>query len=175
MWRGDEVSTYFWADLHLGHKNIIEYSDGHRPTTTKDHDEWIVDQWNSVVNPQDLTYILGDIAFDEKKLVLLDRMNGLKRVVLGNHDSGRLNKMRKYVQRFYGLTYQPYGFWMSHAPMHPSCLGDRFNVHGHRHQGFVKKLDALNREIPDRRYICVSVEHYNKPVSLDELREMRMK
>ena len=43
------------ADLHIGCTNSFE----HR---TLEHDEILVKNWNSVVNNNDTTFILGDIG-----------------------------------------------------------------------------------------------------------------
>ena len=53
---------YFTSDLHLGHKNIIEYED--RPWVNVDDMTYgIINRWNSIVKPNDEVYILGDFAF----------------------------------------------------------------------------------------------------------------
>ena len=49
----------FIADLHFGHRWMSEHR-GFPDVFT--HDEFIVNQWNSVVNKKDVTYILGDIT-----------------------------------------------------------------------------------------------------------------
>lgn len=49
---------YFTSDLHLGHKNIIEYED--RPwQTVEDITIGLIKNWNEVVKPNDEVYILG--------------------------------------------------------------------------------------------------------------------
>jgi len=155
------MSTFCWADLHLGHKKIIEYSDGHRPVSQENHDQWIVSQWNSVVNEQDTVYILGDVSFSNQGWKLLDEMNGRKRLVAGNHDTGRIPLLKKYFERIYGIhKYQ--GMWLSHAPIHPWALRGKVNVHGHCHQFTIN----------DPRYLCISVEQFSKPVSLETLRTL---
>ena len=74
----------FIADLHLGHKFMAT----HRGfASVEEHDEHIITQWNSVVHKRDTTYILGDVTMEKaEQYALLDRLNGAKRVVLGNHD-----------------------------------------------------------------------------------------
>lgn len=152
----------FIADLHLGHKGIVGYSGPERGgvTTTDEHDQWIVDQWNSVCNKGDTIWILGDVCMDIEKLPLLAKMKGTKKLILGNHDEFPLEEYAKYFDYIHGFEKYK-GFWLSHAPIHPEELRGKINVHGHVHHKIVN----------DPRYICVCVEQVNGlPVSLDELR-----
>ena len=52
-------------------------------------DEEIIKRWNRTVTPQDHTYILGDFAFcnAEKAIQHLQRLNGKKTLIIGNHDT----------------------------------------------------------------------------------------
>lgn len=55
------MTRFFTADLHIGHRNIIDYS--HRPF--RDADEMnaaLVDVWNETVGPDDEVIVLGDFA-----------------------------------------------------------------------------------------------------------------
>mgnify|MGYP002477993094 CR=1 FL=1 len=56
----------FIADLHLGHTNMA-IKRGF--LTVEEHDEYIITQWNSVVNKRDVTYILGDITMEKKSFI----------------------------------------------------------------------------------------------------------
>jgi calcineurin-like phosphoesterase family protein len=74
----------FIADLHLSHQNMATRRGF---SSIEEHDEHIIAQWNSVVSKRDVTYILGDVTMEKSSpYPLLDRLNGLKHVVLGNHD-----------------------------------------------------------------------------------------
>ncbi len=90
--------TFFIADTHFGHLNILRLSK--RPfRTIAEHDEALVQNWNRVVTPDDTVYHLGDFAYgldDEGDRLqwLFSRLNGRKHLVLGNHDlddSGRMH------------------------------------------------------------------------------------
>lgn len=53
--------------------------------------EALIRNWNAVVGPDDLVFHLGDFAFklcDEAERIrgIFHRLNGRKRLVLGNHD-----------------------------------------------------------------------------------------
>lgn len=158
------MNIFFISDLHLGHKNIMEYSKGFRcGQTIQEHDDWLVSKWNSVVTKNDAVYVLGDVAFGHKNLERLNEMKGQKFLIRGNHDAGDLSIFSKYFQNIYGLLKYK-GYWLSHAPIHPCSLRDEFNIHGHLH---THKLDDL-------RYINVCVEHSNGiPISLEAINLMR--
>lgn len=159
----------FIADLHLGHTNMAS----HRGfTSVEEHDEHIITQWNNVVNKRDVTYILGDVTMEKKSSYpLLDRLNGVKHVVLGNHDRRQdVPHLLQHVENVAGMV-QYKGIMLTHAPIHPMELEYRFNknIHGHIHDKVVMKmLDGW--EVIDERYFCVSCEQVDyKPKTLEEL------
>ncbi len=146
-------NVFVISDLHIGHKRILEFSSQWRGGKTIDeHDEWIVDQWNSVVNKKDKVFVLGDVCFDLKKLCFLDRMKGRKDLILGNHDQFKISEYQKYFQNIHGIT-KYRGTWLSHVPVHPDNLRRLPNIHGHMHDKSVRIGDRL-----DTRYANVSVE-----------------
>lgn len=79
--------TFFTADLHFGHKNIIKYDN--RPFfTVGEMDNALIDNWNSVVSDKDDVYILGDVSWypGHETASLLNVLKGRKHLILGNHD-----------------------------------------------------------------------------------------
>lgn len=78
------MSVLFTADSHWSHANILRYC--HRPfKTVGEMDAALVQNWNTVVRPEDTVYHLGDFTFiDHEKY--LKRLNGTVHLVLGNHD-----------------------------------------------------------------------------------------
>lgn len=164
----------FIADLHLGHENMAKKRGF---SSAEEHDEHIVKMWNSAVNKRDITYILGDVTMERNhSYPLLKRLNGMKKVVLGNHDKpGHVPELLTYVQSVSALEKYK-GVWLSHCPVHPMELDYRVkrNIHGHIHEKFVEKwftflgFNVFKRV--DRRYHCVSCEHVDyTPKTLKEL------
>jgi calcineurin-like phosphoesterase family protein len=159
----------FIADLHLGHTNMATRRGF---STVEEHDEHIIASWNSVVDKRDVTYILGDVTMEKKSsYALLDRLNGVKHVVLGNHDRRQdVPHLLQHVTSVAGMI-QYKGIILTHCPIHPMELEYRFprNIHGHIHDSQVMKILDGWEEI-DYRYICVSCERVDyKPKSLTEL------
>jgi calcineurin-like phosphoesterase family protein len=145
--------------------------------SAEEHDEYLIAQWNSVVHKRDITYVLGDVTMEKSTPYhLLDRLNGKKHIVLGNHDRRQdVNDLLHYVDSVAGMI-QYKGIMLTHCPIHPAELEYRFpyNIHGHIHAKLVtypvtlfgfKLFDRV-----DRRYFCVSCEHVDfKPKTLTEL------
>lgn len=159
----------FIADLHLGHANIAQRRGF---ATVEEHDEFVISQWNQVVHKRDVTYILGDVTMEKSSpYALLDRLNGLKHVVLGNHDRRQdVKKLLEHVESVAGMI-QYKGVMLTHCPIHPMELSYRFkrNIHGHIHDNQVMIEDS-GKERPDSRYICVSCERVDyQPKTLEEL------
>lgn len=79
---------FYTSDLHLDHKNIIKYES--RPFPDIDQmNETIIANWNRRVSPSDEIYVLSDFAFcgGARANALLERLNGTKFLIKGNHDS----------------------------------------------------------------------------------------
>lgn len=169
--------SYVIADLHFGHKGLLSFtnSDGSpaRPFASLDEmAEAIIDNCNRVIRPQDKLYILGDIAFSDKSLELVRRINGHKRAVLGNHDQSDARRYADIFKRVYGAKVLD-GLLLTHIPVHPSALTRRsmqVNVHGHLHSEVVMRGQAPR--FVDSRYVCVSVEQTGyAPISIDQIRK----
>ncbi len=85
------MKILFTADTHLGHSNIIKYTN--RPfADVKEMDTELVKRWNEVVGPYDVVYHLGDFCLGKGKEAhdYFVRLNGQIKV-LGypwHHDRG---------------------------------------------------------------------------------------
>lgn len=169
------------SDTHFGHENIIKYCN--RPfKDTQEMDEHMIEQWNKVVKPGDKIYHLGDVFFGEENASkIFPRLNGQKRLILGNHDNGKNKLLQSIFNKIEVWRMFPeFGLLLTHIPVHSSTLrvfvdespnhteGDcgsvkkQFkNVHGHIHQN----------PSPEGPYQCVCVEQINyTPVNIEELR-----
>lgn len=157
---------FFVADLHLGHRRILEFKPDRPFAETGDidaHDEYIIGQWNDTIAPRDRVYILGDLCLKsvEGARRLLERLGGRKYLVTGNHDSC-LRRLGDYfvrveqimtlnVRRFnYTFLEKDREFVMCHYPLAdwPGRENGAINLHGHCHGSF----DVANRESALKRF-----------------------
>lgn len=159
------ANVFFIGDLHLGHKNIMKF--GQRNfDTIEHHDEAMIDLWNSKVkSKRDLVWVLGDVAMSTEAMKILEKAQGHKRLIMGNHDREPISEYLKYFEDIRAFE-KRYGFVMSHVPIHPNEMVYRswnYNVHGHIHDP--KK--NLNVDT----YFNVNVDSIGLiPLELDELR-----
>jgi calcineurin-like phosphoesterase family protein len=179
--------TYWlYGDLHFQHENMSSFllDDGSiaRPNPftkekfsgSEEHDEFLIEQWNSVVKSEGHTvYLLGDICINQKGLFKLNRLNGRKILVPGNHDIFPMKDYMPYFSDVRGYIVRNKIIY-THIPIHKDCMA-RFgcNVHAHTHNNVMKDIHGL----PDRRYFCVSVEQCPgyKPISMDIIHAHRDK
>lgn len=151
-------NVYFISDLHIGHKNILNFSHQYRDGDTVDeHDHILIDRIAGVASSKrDILYILGDVCMEVEKMELLTRIPARKILVRGNHDTFQDGVYRKYFEKILGLAvYKRH--WLSHAPVHPHELRKRKNIHGHVHNNSVMK-SRYTQEF-DTDYINVCVEN----------------
>tara|TARA_R110000851_G_scaffold315229_2_gene477548 strand:- start:759 stop:1274 length:516 start_codon:yes stop_codon:yes gene_type:complete len=165
----------FIADLHFNHENCAKtrgFSSAH------EMNEHIIKQWNKTVHKKDVTYILGDVTMEKSTgYCLLDRLNGVKHVVLGNHDRRQdVPKLLQHVNSVGGAIKYKKNFILTHIPVHPNELHSfLINIHGHVHKKTILgyKWDYLAHEdveIPHPKYRNVSAEVINYiPQTLKEL------
>lgn len=167
------------SDTHFNHTNILNFKDdkdvyfrGNLFNDVNHMNEVMIENWNKTIKPQDKVYHLGDVYFGNQQEadLLLKRLNGKKRLVVGNHDDVLQksiwdNFQKVSIWRFF----KEFGILCTHVPVHLSTLrrrmGDKegymLNVHGHIHQN----------QSPEGPYKCVCVEHTDyKPVNIEELR-----
>lgn len=179
--------VFFISDTHFGHRGILEFSETKpfRPfATIEEHDAELVRRWNGVVAPRDTVWHLGDFCFGERNLEIAGRLNGNKKLVMGNHDMYATEDYLRYFTRLAGIV-EYKGLVLSHSPLHESQLARWYmNVHGHLHAGRVmrsrqtvlpgtgrpgKYLPTIIEEsTPDPRYVNVSCEMIDlTPVPFD--------
>jgi len=170
------MSAFVTADLHIDHARILSFDAPNgsplRPVSSvEEMDETMVERWNEKVGPKDTIYHLGDVVIPRSSLKILDRLNGRKILIRGNHDQGSLSDFSRYFEDVRGaFFFKPGsnflgGLILTHIPVHPSCLSGHYrgNVHGHLHCHLVLSEGQI-----DRRYFNACVERNNfAPVPLE--------
>lgn len=150
----NKVKTWLVSDTHFFHQKLVDMKE-----RTIDNTERIIDEWNSVIGPDDRVIHCGDFAFGEdleKIEEVVNLLNGRVTLILGNHDTPI--KVRKVYRKYFkcmGVLHEDKIVY-SHYPVHPATLeelctrltghNERFNIHGHMH----------NRCVPDKRYFNVN-------------------
>lgn len=157
------------SDTHFGHANILSFvNEAGVPLrdfrNVEEMDEHMIQQWNSVVRPQDKVYHLGDVAMHKEHVQTVARCNGHKRLIRGNHDVF----VTKWYMRFFEEVYATRilnQMLLSHIPVHPESIGKAIaNVHGHVHNN----VPALHY---GPKYYNVSTEALDyTPISLEDLK-----
>jgi calcineurin-like phosphoesterase family protein len=169
----------FIGCLHLGHKSLATKFRGFSDAVA--HDEYLIKQWNSVVYKKDLVYILGDVTMETTEhYYKLNRLNGRKIVVLGNHDLPKhVKELLNYVESVAGMVDYK-GNVLTHCPIHPNEVHFcRYNIHAHLHHESKLEdcivndhyLDEGSKPLPTiHKYKCVDAHLINyKPKTLIEL------
>lgn len=163
------MSTFVCADLHFNHANIIKYED--RPFADRDEmNEKLIEYWNEVVGPGDCVYVLGDVGFagNSKISEWINRLNGYKILVMGNHDRTRsaakwsLMGFDNVYKDPVSVRYNHQELMMMHEPPEETKPGV-FYLYGHVHG---------SPDYPDHtdHSACVSIERLNyRPALLEDV------
>jgi len=93
---------YFTSDTHFFDIDVINKLSDDRFVDVKTYNEFIVDQWNNIVNQDDVVWHLGDFSIPEKACIA-QRLNGKINLILGNHDFGFGFQDERFfeIQNFY--------------------------------------------------------------------------
>ena len=167
-------NLFLISDPHFGHEGILGFDSDDKGTklrpfaSIEEMDEFIIENWNRTVGPQDHVYCLGDFCMTKRNIKTAKRLNGKKRLVMGNHD---VYSVRLYLEAGFQkvMAYRVFEKCIfSHIPIYHGGLARfKLNIHGHLHSNVVQLPDGSG---PDPRYTSVCVEKTNyTPVSFDAL------
>lgn len=150
-------------------------------------DEALIENWNSVVKPNDWVFNLGDFAFapNWRWIEILARLNGRHVLILGNHDTIRwpgdeVMKLFHRVEQQMILKIDERFVYLNHYPF--LCYGGAYRspgsavyaLHGHVHSGPYcggKDCDRLNIRFPYQYDVGVDNNNYT-PVSWEQIKEI---
>ena len=179
------MDTWFTSDWHLGHRNIIQYSD--RPFRDVDHmNEELIARHNAMVKPNDLVIDVGDFSMNERIVEsAIKRLHGRRTLVCGDHDCcfrkhrGAHQWAKQYVRWGFAEVVQTWEVTMGDQKVrveHLPYVGDdrhqerykeyrpvddgRWLLHGHIHNLWKQRDRMIN--------VGVDVWDY-RPVHFDEL------
>lgn len=121
-------NVFFTSDLHLGHKGVIEFCK--RPfASVEAMDEALIKRYNARVRNDHVVYFLGDVSFHPPRIGIpqLQRLNGIKILVQGNHDKWSPTQYRNVfveVVQEAVIDLAGHRIRLSHYPPGPSDNGD---------------------------------------------------
>ncbi len=173
------------SDLHIGHNREFIYKT-RGFNNIEEHDKKLVINWNELVDPADVVYILGDVMLKHNLqdtdffygLSILEQLNGKLIIIRGNHDS--IGKIEKYktcqnvVQAGAAALYLDYPetgryhFYLTHYPTLVSHKNLKpvksalINIYGHTHQ-----KERFYEGHPYMYCACLDA-HELRPVLLDD-------
>jgi calcineurin-like phosphoesterase family protein len=123
------MTTWLRADDHVNHNNIMKYGRSNFFASLEEMNESLVENHNADVAPLDHVYFLGDVVMGKRAegLPIISQMNGIKTLILGNHDYPHPCNPEKIVNKwteayaevfdyiYLGLKLD-IGAWMCHFP-----------------------------------------------------------
>lgn len=164
---------YFSSDIHAFHKRILEFCPNRKCKTIEEHNELIVNNFNSILTNQDETYHLGDFSFGDiiQTERFLRRLNGKHHLVIGNHDKfsweDYIRIGFKTVCKFMFIKIGKVGpVGLAHDPCNCICAPSIPWLAGHLHYNFITFGNAINVGVDVRDMKPISeidlMEDFNK-------------
>lgn len=177
--------VFYTADLHFNH-DFVAGTRGY--PYAAGHDEVLIERFNKHVTKRDHLWILGDLGMGSLTKVLekASRLNGVKHLVLGNHDPGHPmhkgshNKLRRYYDVFESVslheqhTIKGTKFMLSHFPYFGDHKDeDRYTEWRLQDTGMNLLCGHLHHLLPEgeqeARVANVGVDHFQHPVTQEEI------
>ncbi len=173
------MTTFFTADNHFGHLNIIRYCN--RPfESAEEMDERMIANWNEAIKHDDLVYHLGDFTLGNKLTArrYFNRLNGQIRVLCNpwHHDKRWLGG--EYYSRSGGVEYMKSIVVLEYEPLIILCHyafanWDRkhhgsWHLHGHSHGEYKAPGKILDVGVDSHSFRPVSLEEVTETMELPE-------
>lgn len=163
---------YYTSDLHLSHKNIIEYEK--RPfSSIEEMNNTIIDNINYRLSDDDELYILGDFTLEKsanKVRNLIRRIKCKKHLIIGNHDYFVKNEILcslfDSVHHYLEIEDDGQKVILFHYPIQNWNLKHYGSIHLYGH---VHSKDKLQLKEYNAFNVGIDVNNF-KPITLKELR-----
>lgn len=150
---------FYIADWHYGHANVIAY-DNRKFKNVDEMNAILIERWNSAVTKDDTVYVLGDMFWckDDKAIEVLERLNGHKILIRGNHDS----KAGKFIEKFdmvvgyMEIKDEGEHVVLCHYPI-PCFNGHSkgwYHLYGHVHNSFEANMMEHQKYLMEQLYLC---------------------
>ena len=158
------------GDNHFYDKNIINYC--RTFSSVYEMNEYMIAQWNSVIENNDTIFVLGDFfdfgnCTETQAIEILNRLNGRKILIVGNHDVGYEEFYRSNGVEVIDYTIVKDGFWfLSHEPMFVTESAPYANIFAHVH------TNPMYRTVSSHSFCASAERHDYTPVLLSEAKRM---
>ena len=155
------MKRFFISDTHFGDDRFNLF---YRPfKTVQEQEDYLVEKWNSVVEPEDEVWHVGDFATTDKELEVVHRLNGKIHLIMGNYDEPRpierLEELFESVQVETQIKLKSGKYVnINHYPNKAVDYG--FNIVGHIHSLWKVQRNMIN--------VSCDAWHFT-PVSEDEI------
>jgi calcineurin-like phosphoesterase family protein len=164
-----EYKKFYVSDTHFFHRGILKHAS--RPFLDVHHmNEALMDNWNHTVGPWDEVFFLGDFCFREDDYrkeceAILSSLNGVKHLVIGNHDPDWVKEspLWESVSPYLEIQDGKRNVVLFHYPIEDWNRKFKGSIHlyGHVHETPMPKID-------NRFCVCVEKTNY-KPMTLDQI------
>lgn len=147
------MKNYFSADWHLSHKNIIGYDN--RPfRDIYEMNDTILENYLTIVNPEDNFYFLGDFCFNNRQTEeFLSELHGNLFFIRGNHDKSDTIKLYQKYGVYLGeqkkITVEGQEIILNHYGMRVWDRSHRgsWQLHGHSHGSLKDDPNLLSIDV----------------------------
>lgn len=167
------MTTWFTADLHLGHSRIIDYCS--RPFKNYDEmEDVLLENFNSRIKRGDALYILGDVAWSSYKYPssrFFNRLNSKQiHLILGNHDDKKVmerSRLFAWIGDYKNLHHNQTSLVLCHYPLR-TWVGKghgAYHLYGHVHgrmEGIGRSMDV---GVDPLNYFPISAEEVVEKLS----------
>lgn len=152
------ANRFFTSDNHFFHKKILELCPNTRKgSSLEELHELMIEKWNNTVKPNDTVEILGDFSFGKSQntKAILERLNGIKNLVKGNHDHWLSPITESYfanITDYKEVKLDNLNLVMFHYPITQwnRCHYGAIHLHGHTHGTFKGNGKILDVGIDNR-------------------------
>lgn len=149
---------FYISDLHFSHNNVLAFDN--RPfKTVEEMDTELIRRWNSVVEPGDVVYVLGDMFWvpPAKARPIMEQLNGQKFLVKGNHDrwhDSKFDKLFVKIDEYMEVDDGERKVVLCHYPI--PCFKNHFygwvHLYGHVHNSFEWNMMEHQRFLMEELY-----------------------
>lgn len=178
------MADWVTADWHFNHDRIL-FFERDRFTTIKEHNDFIIAEYNKKVQKSDVCYVLGDVGWGSVAGLksLVSRMAGTKILLMGNHDRllpsdykdigfSKVVRGPMYYDENEGVGAPAGRIILSHEPVR-EALDNPYviNVHGHLHNADLDLPNFFNVNVARTEYFPVPLHRFvDRTLSLTKTR-----